>query len=331
MEAIASEVALLRRHFPASVAWGLSRRHWAVFSWHRGYCLHPRLHLLFRGATRLLEPAFQLNHIFGSLGDWFYLSAQRWRPTVLTMAAFDKPVQPPLLERIQGYVVEYPRGVDYLKTLGVESSRIRLILPAVDLEQFAPDGPPDAPFTVLFASSPDEEDWLQARGVPQLLEAAGLRPQMQFRLLWRPWGNSLARVQEWIAQRELTNVELRVGRFADMEVQYRAAHVTVTPFVDIAQCKPAPNSLIESLACGRPVVTTPEVGLAELVGEAKAGLVSPANGPALAECFDRIQVDWCTFSENARRLAERQFAAQRFVEGYQRLYAEVIAAVDCPR
>lgn len=87
MEAIAAEVALLRRHFPGSVAWGLSHRHWVRLSWRRGYCLHPRLHLLFRAATRLLEPAFQLNHIVGSLGDWFYLVGRKRRPTVLTLAA----------------------------------------------------------------------------------------------------------------------------------------------------------------------------------------------------------------------------------------------------
>ena len=55
LEAIASEVALLRQAFPSSVAWGMSHRRWALLSRRRGYCLHPRLHLLFRLATRLLE------------------------------------------------------------------------------------------------------------------------------------------------------------------------------------------------------------------------------------------------------------------------------------
>src|SRR5205807_895877 len=77
MEGIASEVALLRQHFPRSVAWGLSHRHRLLLSQRRGYCLHPRLHLVFRAATRVLEPLFQLNHIFGALGDWFYLAGSR--------------------------------------------------------------------------------------------------------------------------------------------------------------------------------------------------------------------------------------------------------------
>jgi len=324
MEAIASEVAALRRCFPASVAWGLSHRHWALLSWKRGFCLNPRFHLLFRTATRLLEPAFQLNHIFGSLGDWFFLQGVRRRPTVLTVAAENFPVDSSLLERVDRFVVEYPAGREKLIQLGLDAGKIRLIFPPVDLERFVPAGAPKGPFTVLFASSPDEPSWLEGRGVPAILEAAALRPKIQFRLLWRPWGSSLTRVRQWLAERELANVKLLVGRFADMICQYRAAHATVVPFIRPDQCKPAPNSLVESLACGRPVVATPAVGLAELVREEQAGIICPGRGQALAESLDRLQADWPTFSRRARSLAERWFASERFVQGYQQLYKELL-------
>ena len=92
MEAVASEVATLRRQFPGSVAWGLSHRHRVLLSRRRGLCLHPRLHLAFRALTRALEPAFQLNHVFGSIGDWFYLEGRRRRPIVLTAAVLGPAV-----------------------------------------------------------------------------------------------------------------------------------------------------------------------------------------------------------------------------------------------
>ena len=75
MEAIAAEVALLRQHFRSSISWGVSHHHWALLSWRRGYCLNPRLHLLFRAATRLFEPLFQINHVFGSVGERFLLQS----------------------------------------------------------------------------------------------------------------------------------------------------------------------------------------------------------------------------------------------------------------
>ena len=180
MEGIASEVALLRQHFPRSVAWGLSHRHRLLLSQRRGYCLHPRLHLVFRAATRVLEPLFQLNHIFGALGDWFYLAGSRRRPTVLTMAAFTQPVKRALLNRVDRFVAEYSGGQDYLRGLGIAEDRIRLIFPPVDLQTYIPVNEPEGPFTVLFASSPEQEDWLASRGIPELLDAASLRPQMRF-------------------------------------------------------------------------------------------------------------------------------------------------------
>jgi glycosyltransferase involved in cell wall biosynthesis len=324
MEAIAAEVAALRRRFPASVAWGLSDCNWVMLSRRRGYCLHPRLHLVFRAATRALEPLFHINHIFGSLGDWFYLRGARRRPTVLTMAAVCDPVAKPLLDHVDRFVVEYPAGREDLERLGIDRGRIRLIFPPTDLGRFAPAEAPEGPFTVLFASSPERASWLESRGVMLILEAAALRPAMRFRLLWRPWGDSLSRVRRWIAERGLSNVEVVVGRAADMPLQYRRASVTVAPFTRIEHCKPAPNSLVESLACGRPVVATPVVGLAEMISEERVGIVCAASGLALAESFDRLQSDWSSFSARARRTAERWFALEEFLGGYQRLYRELI-------
>jgi glycosyltransferase involved in cell wall biosynthesis len=326
MEAIANEVALLRQRFPSSIAWGLSHRHWILLSKRRGLCLNPRFHLLFRAAVRVLEPAFQLNHIFGSVGDWFYLQGTRCRPTILTMAAVSPPVQPTLLERVECFVVEYPSGKDCLRRLGIEESRIRLIFPPVDLARFAPRPLMDQPFTVLFASSPDEASWLDARGIPQLLDAAALRPLMRFRLLWRPWGDSEKTLRQWIAERQLQNVDLVVNCSQDMARQYAEAHVTIAPFTDANRSKPAPNSVVESLACGRPVLVTEVIGLADLIREGGAGLVCPATGTALAEQLDRLQAGHSQYCRNARRLAESRFGVEPFLEAYAQLYKEILAA-----
>jgi glycosyltransferase involved in cell wall biosynthesis len=323
MEAIAFEVAVLRRHFPDGIAWGLTTRHWARVS-RQELSFHPRLHLVFRLLVRLLEPAFQLNHVFGSVGDWFYLQGVRRRPTVLTVAASAQPVQPSLLERVDRFVVEYPGGRDYLHSLGIAPEKVRLIFPPVDLVRFAYTPPPPDPFTVLFASSPDTESGLQDRGIPQLLDAAALRSQYRFRLLWRPWGDRGERVRQWIAERELRNVELVIGACGDMAQQYRQAHVTIAPFTTQATTKPVPNSLIESLASGRPVVATDLIGLSEVIERGSAGRICLPTGQGIVEQLDRLQREWHHYSTKARQLAEQHFGMNQFVEGYGRLYEEVL-------
>lgn len=323
MEAISAEVALLRRTFPGSVAWGLSRRRWLLCSPSVGYCVHPRLHLLFRLATRLLEPLFDLNHIVGSIGDWFYLEGPRRRPTVLTMAALSTPVPGQLLKRVDRFVVEYPGGRDHLARLGIDAGRVRLIFPPVDLDVFRPAPRPEGPFTVLFASSPDDATWLEARGVPQLLDAAALRPAMRFRLLWRPWGDSLPPVTRWIQERRLHNVEVLPGCHRDMTGHYRQAHVTIAPFTDPFRAKPAPNSVVESLASGRPALVSESVGLAGTIREAGAGLVCPPQGEAIAAGLDRLSAEWEVYAARARRLAEERFGVETFARHHARLYAEL--------
>jgi len=324
MEAIAAEVATLRRHFPGSVSWGLNRRNWASLSGRSGYSVHPRLHLAFRAATRLLEPAFELNHVFGSVGDWFYLEGRRLRPTVLTAAAWTDPVEDRLLAKVDRFVAECPMILERLERLGIGEERLRLIPPPVDLARYVPAAPPDGPFCVLFASSPERADWLDARGVPLIIDAATLRPDVQFRLLWRPWGDSEAAVRRNLAVRNPRNVELVVARVSDMPAQYQRSHAVVAPFTDASRCKPAPNSVIDGLACGRPAIVTREVGLAPLIDDKRAGIVIATDAESLAESIDRLQAAWPEFSSRARATAEQCFGIERFLHDYTMLYGELI-------
>jgi glycosyltransferase involved in cell wall biosynthesis len=323
MEAVAGEVALLRQRFPGSVAWGITPARWMQMSWRRGFGVHPRLHLAFRGVTWFLRNAFHINHIFGSLGDWFHLKAARGRPTVLTAATGTTACDRGLLEKIDRYVVEWPSARDDLRRLDIETERIRLIFPPVDLARFRPSAPPTGPFSILFASSPDRSDWLEARGVPLLLKAAEMLPRYRFVLVWRPWGDALPAVQAQIQQRGLTNVEIRVGRFADMAAQYNAAHLAIVPFTSLDRCKPAPNSLVESLACGRPVVATSAVGLADFILDEKVGVVCEPDTAALVDAIEQVEGNWSRFAGNARETAEKYFSAEHFVSAYSDLYREL--------
>src|SRR5436190_13272765 len=179
MEAVAASVAMLRRHFPHSVAWGLSRRRWVLLSFAQGFCIHPRWHLVFRLCTRLLEPAFHINHIIGSLGDWFYLEGMKQRPMVLTLATHAAPVDAGLIGRVDRFIAEYPEALPALERMGVPKERMAWIPPAVDLEKWQVAPAPSGPFTILFASTPERADWFAARGIAALLDAAAVRPKMR--------------------------------------------------------------------------------------------------------------------------------------------------------
>ncbi len=324
MEALAGEVACLRRAFPGSVTWGIAAREWLRLSPRRGFGFHPRLHLAFRALAWAAQRCFDVQHLFGGLGDWFHLRAVKNRPVVLTVAVDGPACEAALLGKVDRFVVEWPGAEQELAAKGISAERIRTILPPVDLARFCPASPPAGPFTVLFASSPDEASWLEARGVDLLLDAAARLPQYRFVLLWRPWGNSLPRVREWIARRRLTNVELKVQRVGDMSREYSQAHAAIAPFVDPHCCKPVPNSIVESLACGRPVVVTPAVRLAGLIAGGRAGICSMASAESLAEGLQRIEGSWPAYAEAARELALGRFSHEAFIGSYRELYRELL-------
>jgi glycosyltransferase involved in cell wall biosynthesis len=323
MEAIASEVALLRRAFPGSITWGIAARDWLRLSPRSGFGVHPRLHGLFRMATWAAQRCYDVQHLFGGLGDWFHLRAVSRKPVVLTMAVEGPPCDAALLSKVDRFVTEWPCDDSELTRLGIDRERVRTILPPVDLERFSPAAAAPGRFSILFASSPERADWLTARGVDLILDAAELCPDFRFSLVWRPWGESLKTVEAWIAQRRLSNVELTVGRMADMAQFYLRSHVTVAPFVDIRRCKPVPNSVVESMACGRPVVVTPAVRLASMIAKSQAGRVALPTGAGLAESFREIEADWGKCSTAARELAEQRFSKAAFIAAYRELYREV--------
>ena len=229
-----------------------------------------------------------------------------------------------LLDKIDRFAVEWPEARDELEKRGIASNRIQLVFPPVDLQRFRPTPAPDTPFTVMFASSPDRADWLEARGVDLILGAAELRPDIRFRLIWRPWGDSLQVVSRQIEQRCLGNVELVAGRVEDMSREYEQAHVVVAPFTQIENCKPAPNSIIEGLACGRPAIVTECVGLAEPISRNSAGVVTDASAEGLAESLNVARTNWNDLSKNACDMAARLFDKDRFVATYGKIYEEVL-------
>src|SRR5262249_52984073 len=70
------------------------------------------------------------------------------------------------------------------------------------------------------------------------------------------------------------------------------------------------NGVLEAMACGVPVVVTPEVGLARAVQEAGAGLVTPGTPSALGRTLAHLLADKDQrrqMSERGRRSASEEF------------------------
>ncbi len=328
-EAIAGEVALLRKAFPGSAAWGLcaNGRVWpgdpAV--------VHVRWYPVFRIATGVLQHRYDLNHVVGGLGDWHHLKCVTRRPTVLTVAVHGVPCEQRLLDKVDRFIAEWPGAAQELAALGVDPAIVTLVYPPVDLDRFRASERPHEPFRVLFASSPDRAEWLHGRGVDIVLDAAAKRPDMRFVFCWRPWGDALPGLRRMARERGLRNVEIKLEWVPDMAAVYANVHTTVFCTREPGTCKPAPNSVIESLAAGRPAVVTDRVGIADLIGDRGAGAVIGPSGGELAAALDEVRETWRECSERARALAEDVFDQDGFIAAHRKLYEETLQSLPKAR
>jgi len=81
----------------------------------------------------------------------------------------------------------------------------------------------------------------------------------------------------------------------------------------------------EALACGTPVILSPEVAIAHLVGDAGAGLISSSDPPALALTLGRgLAGPGAEMRRAARNLAERRLAWTAIAADLHQAYARIL-------
>lgn len=119
---------------------------------------------------------------------------------------------------------------------------------------------------------------------------------------------------------------------SEMPDFYARADVVVQPSLVTAtgDRDGLPNAILEALACGKPVVTTPVAAIPEVIVDRETGLlVPPGDASALAQAVQRLLAN----PEEARRLGERgraqvreQFDLRRNVAALREVFAAEIAA-----
>ena len=281
---------------------------------------------LYRAAARplawWLDRDRPVHHIFYGWPPTPFLARLRGRRTVMTCVSGLPEGWEPGAARggLRRLVVESPQDRERALAAGWPEETLHCILPGVDLNEFrpAPPPPPDVPFTLLFAGVPFLPGYAEARGLDILLEAARRVPDVRFRLLCR--GFVPEAVEE--ARREgLANLDVDTTIHADMNSVYTDCHAAVVPFRRSTMNKSCPNSLLESLASGRPVLASEAAGIAPLLAEEGAAETFPPTPEGMVAGMDALRTSYEKRHRAARPCAERLFALPRFIEEYRKLYA----------
>jgi glycosyltransferase involved in cell wall biosynthesis len=330
IEAISKEVFQLAKLFSKSVIFSINPNYLLRFSLKKNYIgFHPALDPLLRLIIPSVEKLSDINHIYGDLCPWTFYKTLRRKPLVLTIASEKGELRQDLLERCQKIIVQTEILRERILALGVAEKKVEILYPSVDLSRFKPiDSILDIKSSprVLFTSAPRSKQELHARGVYLLLEAAKLNQDIHYHFLYRQWKigyTSLKATENYLSRVELNNIALTNEVVTNMPDVYNANHFTVIPYTHAHGGKDCPNSAIESLCCGRPVLISSACPFSSFVEEHACGIMFDPTPASLVDAVEAGMKQYNTLAKNAFTIAQKYFSQAHYLSRMQQIYQEL--------
>lgn len=205
---------------------------------------------------------------------------------------------------------------------GIAAQRTCTILNGVDIDRFGFSGPNvDGPAVVVARLSPEKD-------VATLLRACQIaaRQLPNFRLLIVGDGGCRWQLEQLAAEMALGSTAEFLGERSDVANILPRCSLFILPSLT----EGISLTLLEAMARGLPTIATRVGGNCEVVVDGHTGLlVPPADPVALAHAICRIQSDPALarrMGDAGRRRVEQCFSAERMVQQYEQMYAQVYRA-----
>jgi glycosyltransferase involved in cell wall biosynthesis len=332
IEGVSKEVFQLAGHFRDSLIFGINTQYLFRMSLGQRYIgFHSRLDPLLRILIPLVELSCRINHIYGEICPWIFYKTLKRKPLVLTIASEKGRPQLDFMARCHKIIVQTETLRREILALGIDRTKVELLYPAIDLARFRPlpkvSGLSKSP-RVLFATAPRSQEEMVGRGVYLVLEAAKASPDIHYRLLYRTWKSgytSLQPTKDWIACHKPQNVMLTNSAVQDMPSIYNGHHFTVIPYMQPDGGKECPNSLVESLSCGTPVIISSVSRFAYFIDEHKCGVVFKPTPSDLVAAIDTGLTHYHELSKNAVVTANRYFSKERYLNRMEQIYQKLLS------
>jgi glycosyltransferase involved in cell wall biosynthesis len=219
-------------------------------------------------------------------------------------------------------VVSSLHEADILRSQGFLD--VHVVRPGIDhsLVHVMPPKEPDSEFVLLAGSAPWIRRQFDTKGFNLLLEALTRLPQMRLICLWRgtlyhEWSD---RVKSFgLADR----VEI-IQEKADISGVLSRCHAAVVLSATPDQVKSYPNSLMESLAAGRPVLISRSNPMSYYVEDNCCGkVIEDLCLEELINAIREIMDDYSTFTR-AASLAGLDLSVTQMIDDYRNLYQKVM-------
>jgi glycosyltransferase involved in cell wall biosynthesis len=324
-EAIAQDIAALSAHVQARVVRiSLPERLRPIYPERLfGLWLLPRL--------RALESQTDLFHVFHAHPRFFTLFNVLRKPVVYSVVSGLRANVPPnkatLFNRLAQVVVSNTRDQQLLAGWGVRHAMV--IRPSIALEKFLPTPAPPvlayAPFHLFMGSAPWTLPSFQHKGIDSLLAAMRELPNLHITFLWRDflYSEMMQRVRALSLEARAVVLNKRV----DVAAQLALAHAAVLVADDASIIKAYPNSLMEAIACARPVLISQHIPMSDDVAAHGCGVVVPDVAAAtLTSAIRELMNGYPRYQQAVAAYPVQQFSRQRWLQDYLGLYRQLLPA-----
>ena len=311
--------------------------------------------IVYRGEYGVLANVLErreadLMHVyFGHTGVHLYPFLQRWpKPAVVSFHGMDvqpREGQPDYLPTLRKMLDFLPMVMarseslrDRLIDLGCDPAKIRLNRTGIPMDQFPfveRHIPPDGAWHLVQACR-----LIEKKGLDLTLRAfADLRATFpKARLTIAGEGPLLEPTRQLAAELPLADSVQFSGFLSvpELAALYGSAHLFIHPsrLTSDQNQEGIPNSMVEAMATGLPIVATFHGGIPEAVRHGVTGLLSPENDwPALAESLAALTQNparWQTMSQAAAADARENFDSAVQVAKLEGFYAELLETTGKP-
>ena len=172
----------------------------------------------------------------------------------------------------------------------------------------------------------------EEKGVKYLIKAAPFVlekfPEAKFLIAWSGIGNQINEIKGLIYTMKLNDSFIITGKRDDLAGVFAASDVFVLPLVSGKHTLGHPLTILESLACGTPVVSTHIQGVCEIVKDGENGfLVHPKDYTGLADKICKMVEDKrlrIELGRNGSEMVKNNFSWKDISERIMRVYDSVI-------
>lgn len=208
------------------------------------------------------------------------------------------------------FIVETRRSKNILSSV-LKRDNIEVIPPFLELTRWnEKELGTDSHFTLLFASSPFDEITFDTRGLNILLNAMEIVQDESIKLML-PWREKklIPRLERILSELSIEDKVNVLTEFVDMAELYSRSHATIAPFSTFKNNKEIPHSIIESLACNRPVIVTPYIGFYKEIENSHVGIVASPTPEDIVKKITHLKSNYLNFkvNNNCRKFAEKYF------------------------